>query len=292
MNLREIIHPDDLAAFVDLYESCFARDEEPHSGMATRCRRKDGSTVWVEAFVSFQRDASGRPTYAIAVVQDISERKRLDEELRRANARLDLAVRGSNIAIWECDMPDGCIENSHPTLINVWESLGYDTPTSPTDFPSTFALLFHPDDQERVMHELRELFTSDGQEYESEYQVRTKGGSTRWHLARGTVLRDAKGKPVRFIGTSADITDHKRSEEALRASERRFRVFVDHAADAFFLTDQQGRVLDVNRRACEALGYSREELIGMTPFDFAYALNLAVVNDRITPAPRWGDDRV
>ena len=52
------------------------------------------------------------------------------------------------------------------------------------------------------------------------------------------------------------------------ASEQRFRTFVDHASDAFFLQDDQGLILDVNRRACESLGYTRDELIGMTPFDF------------------------
>ena len=125
-------------------------------------------------------------------------------------------------------MPDGRIENSHLTLINVWELLGYDAPTSPTDFPSTFALLFHPDDQERVGREIQELFASDGQEYENEYRVRTKDGSTRWHLARGTVLRDPEGKPVRFIGTSTDITDRKRAEEALRESERQLDSMMGH----------------------------------------------------------------
>src|SRR5262249_16867279 len=52
---------------------------------------------------------------------------------------------------------DGRIENSHLTLINVWELLSYEAQTSPTDFPSAFAVLFHPDDQERVRSELQEL---------------------------------------------------------------------------------------------------------------------------------------
>jgi PAS domain-containing protein len=57
--------------------------------------------------VSLRRDAAGTPAYVIAILQDISERKRLEEELSQANARLELAVRGSNIGIWENDMPDG-----------------------------------------------------------------------------------------------------------------------------------------------------------------------------------------
>ena len=53
------------------------------------------------------------------------------------------------------------------------------------------------------------------------------------------VVFDAAGRPVRFVGSNADITDLKQTEEALRASERRFRMFVDHATDAFFLQDDR-----------------------------------------------------
>jgi PAS domain S-box-containing protein len=62
-----------------------------------------------------------------------------------------------------------------------------------------------------------------------------------------------------------DITERKRAEEALRESETRFRTFVDHAADALFIYDfEQGTIVDVNRQACEGLGYTRQELIGTT----------------------------
>ena len=58
------------------------------------------------------------------------------------------------------------------------------------------------------------------------------------------------------------------SYRSLRESETRFRTFVDHAADAFYLHSEGGAILDVNHQACESLGYNREELLGMTPFDF------------------------
>jgi PAS domain S-box-containing protein len=75
------------------------------------------------------------------------------------------------------------------------------------------------------------------------------------------------------------VAQRKRAEEALRASEQRFRTFVDHAADAFFLQDEQVRFLDVNRQACESLGYTWDELVGMTPFDFVPDLTPAQVED-------------
>src|SRR5262249_38897259 len=142
------------------------------------------------------------------------------EALRQASARLDLAVRSSSTAIWELDMPDGRIENARVFMMNLWEGLGYDPQTMPTDFSSVFALFFHPDELERVGRELQEYLAGDRREWKNEYRVLSKDGSTRWHLSRGTVLRDADGKPVRFLGTNTDITDLKRAEEAVAEQAR------------------------------------------------------------------------
>jgi len=64
------------------------------------------------------------------------------------------------------------------------------------------------------------------------------------------------------------LLERKQAEDELRASQVRFHTFVDHASDAFYLHDERGTILNVNRQAYESLGYTREELIGMTPFDF------------------------
>jgi len=121
--------------------------------------------------------------------------------------------------------------------------------------------LFHPDNQERVGRELQELFASDGQDYESEYRVRTKDGSTRWHLARGTVLRDPEGKPVRFIGTSADITDRKPAEEALRERERQLDSLMGHVPGLAYpaLADDRWTALFVSKGIEDVTGYAPDE---------------------------------
>jgi PAS domain S-box-containing protein len=84
----------------------------------------------------------------------------------------------------------------------------------------------------------------------------------------GLPVFDETGRFTGYRGVGRHITERKRAEEALRESEPRFRTFVDHATDTFMLHREDGIVLDVNRNACESLGYSRDELIGMTPFVF------------------------
>jgi PAS domain S-box-containing protein len=75
-------------------------------------------------------------------------------------------------------------------------------------------------------------------------------------------LYDANGLPYAVCGIATDITDRKRAEEALRASEERFRSLVEQASDGIFIADLEGKYTDANRSACQMLGYTREELIG------------------------------
>jgi PAS domain S-box-containing protein len=93
--------------------------------------------------------------------------------------------------------------------------------------------------------------------------------------SQGDMAWDESGQPARQFGVMQDITELRKAEEERRASEARFRTFVDHATDAFFLHDDDLLIVDVNRQACESLGYSREELIGMHPRDFDVGLDEA-----------------
>lgn len=89
----------------------------------------------------------------------------------------------------------------------------------------------------------------------------------------------------RLLCLVRDITERKVAEDELRASEERFRSLVDHATDGFFLMDEHQTILEVNRHACESLGYGREEMIGMHPRDFDAGLDAASViriGERVT----------
>jgi len=92
-------------------------------------------------------------------------------------------------------------------------------------------------------------------------------GRTCWVSCTFAPLRSAKGRTLGVIGIMRDITDRKQVEEELRSSEARFRTLVEQAADGFFVHGLDGKFIDVNRRACESLGYDRKELLQLGVFD-------------------------
>ncbi len=127
--------------------------------------------------------------------------------------------------------------------------------------------LIHPDDRSTANQAVNAALQG-GPRYEVEYRVVRPRGEIRIVRSQGDVTWDETGQPQRMFGIMQDITELRQAEDELRASEARFRIFVDHAADAFFLHDTDSTILDVNHRACESLGYPREELVGMIPDNF------------------------
>lgn len=127
----------------------------------------------------------------------------------------------------------------------------------------------HPEDLSSYLERIEQA-VRERTPWDFEYRCLRPDHTTRNIESIAHPVLDAAGRLVEYLGIELDITDRKRTAEALRESEARFRTFVDHAADAFFLhdNDDQGRILDVNRQACESLGYTRDELIGKTAMAF------------------------
>lgn len=101
---------------------------------------------------------------------------------------------------------------------------------------------------------------------ELERELQTPTGQWSMHITLIPVSNSA-GAIYRIISIGRNITAQKQAEDKLRTSEERFRAFLDHATDAFFLHNERGVIIDVNQQACESLGYTRAELIGLNPFD-------------------------
>jgi PAS domain S-box-containing protein len=223
--------------------------------LINRFLRKDGKPVWVHKHVSLLRDSSGTPVNYIALVTDITERKRAEAALKESEERLRLAQQAghlgvfdwnlvTNEAIWTAELedifglPPGRFENSYE---------GWHKRVHPGDLPHLEALF-------------AEWFQSSRNEEQWEYRY-LRHGHVRWISARGRVYRDPAGKPVRMVGTNLDITERKEAEEILRRSELRYRHLVEQMSDGLFVADHSQRFLDVNPAGCAQLGMTREEVL-------------------------------
>jgi len=144
------------------------------------------------------------------------ENERLLEKLTRAKERLDVALRASNVLIWEWDGRRGDM-----ILDGRWsEVLGYHEST--VRRLEDVMQLFHPEDTPRLRKTLVECMKGNTPEYAAEHRVRAPSGEWRWSVSRGRVLeRDADGRTVRMIGTNVDIEQQKRAEVELMTAVQR-----------------------------------------------------------------------
>ncbi len=108
-----------------------------------------------------------------------------------------------------------------------------------------------------------------------------KDGTTFPAILNVFVEYDKSGKLIRTRAIARDITERKQAEEILKDSEEKFRTIFENASDAIFIHDLEGHFLEVNRVVCERLGYSREELLQMTPMDIDSPEYAALVPQRI-----------
>jgi PAS domain S-box-containing protein len=182
--------------------------------------------------------------------------------LRESESRLAEAQRVAHVGHWERDFANGLVTVS-PELLSIF-GLGSGYPRDLAGWEALWQTLVHPDDRQRTAAAL-DAARRGGPRYDVEYRVLRADGQERVVRSQGDAIEGEPGRPRRMFGTVQDITEFRRAQDELRASESRFRVFVDHATDAFFLHGRRGVILDVNQQACDSLGYTREELVGMGP---------------------------
>ncbi|HEY8113865.1 MAG TPA: PAS domain S-box protein, partial [Actinomycetes bacterium] len=124
-----------------------------------------------------------------------------------------------------------------------------------------YAKVLHPEDRERILAEYRRTRDTD-EPFRAEYRMIARDGSVHWFHDEAAVIRDEAGRPAYFHGFLLDITEQKRAEEALRASEERFRGVTDAATDAIVSAGSDGRVRSWNRGAERMFGWRAGEIVG------------------------------
>ena len=213
MPFAEFSHPGDLQANLDLFAQ-MAAGEIDHFQMEKRFIRKDGGTLWADLTASLVRDADGKPDYVIGMTQDISERKRLESELRSAEERYRLLVERVPAVVYVAEPgPSGRWLYVSPQIEGM---LGF-TPQEWMADPDIWFRQLHPRDQEGLWPRRNASFlpARGAKAYtETHTGLLHRNGTTVWVRDDAMVLFDQEGHAT-FHGVLVDVTREKQLEERL-----------------------------------------------------------------------------
>lgn len=219
-----------------------------------------GEVGWISTTKVLLRNDEGEVVGLVGFGLDITEQRQVQEALQN----LDEVIQHSPAVafIW----PEGNEDNEETWAVeyvsgNV-EQFGY----SPEAFYKNlidYSDIVHPEDRDRVQEEAYGYIESGVDIYEQQYRILTASGDVRWVIDYTRVERDDANNVTRYRGLVVDITNQREVEEALRRSEARYQTLFDNLADGILIHDPAGELLEVNRVACERLGYTRKEMLQM-----------------------------
>jgi diguanylate cyclase (GGDEF)-like protein/PAS domain S-box-containing protein len=258
-NWQCLIHPDDVQQVMAIFEQLvhgharFPTKDAIDSIVYRIIRPNDGELRWIEAWGYNFYDDNDTVIQQVGVIQDITERKLVEQHIQESEQRLNLSQEYGGIGSWEADL----INNRQIWSRTVYQILHFPALSNPTwdDFIS----IIHADDRQSVI-DATQAHINQGTKYDVEYRAILTDGQIHWLRSAGQAQFAPDGTAVKFIGIVQDITHRKQIETELRIAATVFE-----AQEGMFITDANCVILKVNHAFTEITGYSTLEAIGRTP---------------------------
>ncbi len=206
-----ITHLDDVEIDIAVLNR-FNRGEIENSAFEKRYIRKDGSTVWVNLTVSLFKDEQGFPKYYLALIEDISQRKKAEQDLRESEERFRNLADTAPVMIWMTDENSLCTYVNKPCLDFVGQPM-----TAMAGF--SWQQFIHPDDLDYCLHTIRKA-KSRLEQYTQEFRLRHYDGSYRWVIEVGLPRFTPNGDYAGYIGSCFDIHERKEMEQRVEEAKR------------------------------------------------------------------------
>jgi len=213
LTFQEITHPDDLNTDLKYVEEMLDNLIDTYT-LEKRYIHKQGHTVWVNLTASLVKDSAGKPEHFISVVEDISSRKEIEEELYRSQKRLSEAQKVALLGSWELDTTTGELQWSD----EVYEIFELD----PIEFKPSyegFLHAIHPDDRKRVDKGYSKSLENHTT-YDSVHRLLMKDGRVKFVNERCQHTYDEKGNPLSSTGTIQDITEQQMLEKKFLQAQK------------------------------------------------------------------------
>lgn len=213
------IHPEDRPRVSEV----MAQNPERGFQLEYRVTAPDGAVRWVCDRGFPIMDATGRVFRIARIIEDVTERKRAAEAVKRTESRIRLLIDTIPTSAWSLQA-DGRVDFLNRRLLE-YTGRSLEEELAEPNWP------IHPDDRAAVL----EKWTADmaaGRPFESEMRLRRADGAHRWFLVRTVPFRDEQGTIVKWYGASIDIEDRKQAEELLRSQKQQLRALIKrlHAA--------------------------------------------------------------
>jgi len=260
------LHPDDIDVVrKEIRKSIETTDPHSSQQLDHRILYADGEVGYITVRIFVIKDEMGRTVRTYGVNQDITERKRAEEALRKSEERLELALHGGDLGLWDLHIPtDQAAINQRAADI-----VGYSIDKIEQSSSFWWSLI-HPGDRQRALEQFHNHLAGLTNLGEQEYRVRHKNGDWKWVLSRGKITeRDPDGKPLRMTGTFLDITERKLAEaQAAESNELRDKIFSDSPVGiAVYRAD--GQCVSANEALGRIVGADKERLLTQNFRDLA-----------------------
>ena len=220
-----------------------------------RIRRADGRIRWIWVQAKPKLDDRGKVALMAGVVKDITDRKRMEEALKKSEALLRETQEISKTGGWDLDVATGKVVWTE----EVYKIYGVSRDYDPSDIQMVLSF-YHPDDRPFLEKSLRDA-REKGIPYDLELKFRNAKGEDLWvrTMAR-PVLED--GRVIRLTGNLMDITDRKRAELNLLENRQLTQALIENMIAAVYFKDTGGHITFLNHRTEQDFRIPREKLLG------------------------------
>ncbi|HEX6174325.1 MAG TPA: PAS domain S-box protein, partial [Candidatus Binatia bacterium] len=255
-----LLHPDDASRYVDAYYEALRTRKAFHA--EAQVKGRDRKWRWVDTYgtprFSEDREFLGH----VGSCHDVTDMKNAQQALRESEEQCRASFDISTVGMAQGDPITGRLLRVNRRYC---EMTGY---SEAELLQLCIRDITHPEDRTADFEQFQRLGRGEVSEYWAEKRYLRKDGKVIWVEATANLVRDASGKPTRTVAVIIDITARKQAEAALRESEAQFRTSFELAAvGQAQVNPATGRFERVNKKFCEIVGYSEEELLTMTPAD-------------------------
>jgi PAS domain S-box-containing protein len=248
----KLIDPEDLKVGESIRER--ALKERRSFEISFKIRTVHGEVRWLLSRGRGEYDEQGNLRRVVGVNVDITEQKRVQEELALTSERLQLAQRAAGIGVFDWFVQTGVV---------IWSAeeerlFGLE----PGSFEGTiegWSHRVHELDRERIQKQIAAAMAKKQRVLDFDFRIVRADGQVRWIEGSGRFLYNEKNEPVRMVGVNIDVTERREAQSALEASAMRLRRIIDSNVVGLLLADFQGRITEVNDAFLRIVGYTRED---------------------------------